>query len=60
MAKISQKGENFKNRPVTPFLVTISDMKSIENRELPPFPGRAWLMGQTNLPNKSLDFNNDW
>ena len=33
--------EIFKNRPVTPFLVTICGNKSIENRELPPFPTRA-------------------
>ena len=39
--KKGEKGEIFKNRPVTQFLVTIGGIKSIAKRELPPFPKRA-------------------
>ena len=46
MGNISQKGKDLKNRPLTPFLLTISGMKSVKNRELPSFSERAQLMGQ--------------
>ena len=45
--KKGKTGEIFKNRPVTPFLVTIGGIKSIAKRELPQFPKRAQLMSQT-------------
>ena len=28
---------------MTPFLLPVDDVKSIANRELPPFPGRAYI-----------------
>ena len=37
----NQTGTFFKNQPMGWFLMTISDIKTIANTKLPPFPKRA-------------------